>query len=119
MSVTRVGSGATGPEPTRMSFDSHEWIRIANSLDRLTQHLHEVPVLLIPCLRMGDRAELQTIRGQAGAWGSVMPAFWSFMLAARERGLGKTSPAVSTYSAHRACSPRRRERIASDQLRQG
>ena len=83
-----VGSGATGPERTRMSFDSDEWYRIANSLDRLTRHLHEVPVLLIPCLRVGDRAELQTIRGQAGAWGSVMPAFWSFMLAARERGLG-------------------------------
>ena len=86
--VSPVGSGATGPEPTRMSFDSDEWHRIANSLDRLAQHLHEVPVLLIPCLRVGDRAELQTIRGQAGAWGSVMPAFWSFMLAARERGLG-------------------------------
>lgn len=79
---------ATGPEPTRMSFGSGEWNRIASSLDRLAQHLHEVPVLLIPCLRVGSRAELRTIRGQAGAWGSVIPAFWSFMLAARDRGLG-------------------------------
>jgi nitroreductase len=83
--VSPVGSGASGPEPTRMRFDSDEWNRIASSLDTLTQHLHEVPVLLIPCLRVGDRAELQTIRGQAGAWGSVMPAFWSFMLRGRPR----------------------------------
>jgi nitroreductase len=78
----------TGPEPSRMSFGSEEWTRIAGSLDQLARHLHEVPVLLIPCLRIGSRAELETIRGQAGAWGSVIPALWSFMLAARERGLG-------------------------------
>lgn len=34
------------------------------------------------------REDLDTVRGQAGSWGSVVPAFWSFMLAARERGLG-------------------------------
>jgi len=33
------------------------------------------------------RHELDTAAGQA-AWGSVVPALWSFMLAARERGLG-------------------------------
>jgi nitroreductase len=35
-----------------------------------------------------NRDELNSVRGQAGNWGSVIPAFWSFMLAARERGLG-------------------------------
>ncbi|MER6008380.1 hypothetical protein ABT120_58310 [Nonomuraea angiospora] len=25
---------------------------------------------------------------QAGAWGSILPAVWSFMLAARARGVG-------------------------------
>ena len=82
------GSGSAGPLPTRMSFASAEWRRIAESLGHLAQHLHEVPVLLIPCLRVDDRSSLDTIRGQAGNWGSVLPAFWSFMLAARERGLG-------------------------------
>lgn len=80
--------GVVGPEPTRMAFESAEWTRIAGSLGHLVDHLHEVPVLLIPCLRVADRGELGTVRGQAGAWGSVIPAFWSFMLAARERGLG-------------------------------
>lgn len=79
---------ARGPEPSRMDFASAEWGRISSSLGHLAEHLHEVPVLLIPCLRVGDRSELETVRGQAGAWGSVVPAFWSFMLAARERGLG-------------------------------
>lgn len=73
---------------TRMSFDSDQWVGIAASLRHLDAHLHEVPVLVIPCLRVDDRTVLDSIRGQAGNWGSVIPAFWSFMLAARERGLG-------------------------------
>jgi nitroreductase len=64
------------------------WQRIAASLDHLASRLHEAPWLVIPCVRVDSRAELDDVRGQAGAWGSVFPAFWSFMLAARERGLG-------------------------------
>jgi nitroreductase len=64
------------------------WQRIAASLDDLASRLHEAPWLVIPCVRVDSRAELDDVRGQAGAWGSVLPAFWSFMLAARERGLG-------------------------------
>lgn len=74
--------------PTRMRFDSPGWTRIRESLGHLAAHLHQMPVLMIPTLRVSDRSDLQTIRGQAGNWGSVIPAFWSFMLAARERGLG-------------------------------
>jgi nitroreductase len=51
----------------------------------LNEHLHEVPVLMIPCLQGrpdGARA------GSAGFWGSLLPAVWSFMLALRSRGLG-------------------------------
>ncbi|MGW4463895.1 nitroreductase family protein [Micromonospora sp. NPDC004704] len=81
-------SGEAGPAFSRMSFASAQWDRIAGSLHHLAEHLHEVPLLLIPCLRVESRAELASVRGQAGAWGSVIPAFWSFMLAARERGLG-------------------------------
>lgn len=73
---------------TRMPFNSEQWAGIAASLRHLDAHLHEVPVLVIPCLRIDTRTELDSVRGQAGNWGSVIPAFWSFMLAARERGLG-------------------------------
>jgi nitroreductase len=53
----------------------------------LFEHLHEVPVLLIPCANV-VRAPNPPVVHQANAWGSVLPATWSFMLAARSRGLG-------------------------------
>ncbi|WP_327064028.1 nitroreductase family protein [Kitasatospora purpeofusca] len=52
----------------------------------LAEHLHEVPVLVIPCLELGSRR--LTADNQAGVWGSLLPAAWSYMLAARARGLG-------------------------------
>jgi nitroreductase len=76
------------PIPTRGSFASAEWGRIRSSLGYLVEHLHEVPVLMVPVVRVATRAELRTVHGQANSWGSVLPAVWSFMLAARERGLG-------------------------------
>lgn len=76
------------PIPTRGSFASAEWGRIRGSLGYLVEHLHEVPVLMIPVVRVATRAELSTVHGQANTWGSVLPATWSFMLAARERGIG-------------------------------
>ena len=79
---------SSAPLPTRMSFASSEWGRIRGSLGHLIQHLHEVPELMIPVVRVARREELSSIRGQAHNWGSVIPATWSFMLAARERGLG-------------------------------
>jgi nitroreductase len=57
--------------------------RVLNSSDYLREHMAEVPVLLIPCLR-GELAE----GNQAGFWASILPAVWSYMLAARARGLG-------------------------------
>jgi nitroreductase len=60
--------------------------RVVNSSDYLAEHLHEVPVHLIPCL--AGRLDKLPIAQQAGAWGSILPATWSFMLAARARGLG-------------------------------
>lgn len=52
----------------------------------LTEHLHEVPVHVIPCIE--GRAENLSGASQAGHWGGILPATWSFMLAARSRGLG-------------------------------
>ncbi|GCE27441.1 putative oxidoreductase [Dictyobacter alpinus] len=60
--------------------------RVANSADYLAEHLHEVPVHVIPCIR--GRLEGTPVVAQAGSWGSILPATWSFMLAARARGLG-------------------------------
>ena len=54
--------------------------RVAKSADFLSEHMGEAPALVIPCIE--GRA------GGAGALGSILPAAWSFMLAARARGLG-------------------------------
>jgi nitroreductase len=59
--------------------------RISDSANYLGDHMGEVPVLLIPCIRAGS--ELPAAN-QAGLWGSLLPAVWSYMLAARSRGLG-------------------------------
>ena len=60
--------------------------RITDSADYLAEHMHEVPVHLIPCI--AGRLDGLPANQQAGVWGSILPAAWSFMLAARARGLG-------------------------------
>ncbi len=60
--------------------------RIQDSAQYLTDHLHEVPVLIVPCIE-GRTENIPAMR-QATIWNSIMPAVWSFMLAARSRGLG-------------------------------
>ncbi len=60
--------------------------RVVSSADYLAEHFHEVPVHLIPCIA-GRLDGLPSVM-QAGVWGSILPATWSFMLAARARGLG-------------------------------
>lgn len=64
--------------------DGHQ--RIMDSSAYLAEHLHEVPVLVIPCVE--GRVENAPLLVQAVTWGSILPATWSFMLAARARGLG-------------------------------
>jgi nitroreductase len=61
--------------------------KVGDSVAYLGEHLGEAPVLLIPCLQAGRGGELPA-GNQAGMWGSLLPAAWSFMLAARARGLG-------------------------------
>ncbi len=60
--------------------------RIVASVRHLLDHIHEVPVHVIPCVE--GRTDGKPAWQQAGRWGSVIPAAWSFMLAARARGLG-------------------------------
>ena len=94
--------------------------RVMDSADYLARHMHEVPVLVVPCLegrvdaRRGDasRSDGEASRGSellsaampsaamssaamssaaspsAAMWGSLLPAAWNFMLAARLHGLG-------------------------------
>lgn len=56
------------------------------SAQHLADHLHEVPVMVIPCIT--PRVDGQPGFVSASIWGSLFPAAWSFCLAARARGLG-------------------------------
>jgi len=52
----------------------------------LAANIHRVPAFVIPGVE--GRTDHAPVAVQAGAWGSILPAVWSFMLAARARGLG-------------------------------
>jgi nitroreductase len=60
--------------------------KILDLAQYLVDHLHEVPVHVIPCIE--GRVEKESAVWQVGLWGSIFPAAWSFMLEARSRGLG-------------------------------
>ena len=60
--------------------------RIIDSAMYLVEHLHEVPVHVIPCVEGRVESALPVV--QASVYGSILPAVWSFMLALRARGVG-------------------------------
>jgi nitroreductase len=60
--------------------------RIGEAVRHLAEHIHEVPVHVIPCVE--GRTDGKPAAAQASRWASIIPAAWSFMLAARARGLG-------------------------------
>lgn len=60
--------------------------RVVDSARYLADHLHEVPVHVVPVVE--GRVEQAGVVAQASTYGSILPAAWSFMLALRARGLG-------------------------------
>ena len=64
--------------------------RVISSAEYLAENLERAPVLVIPCVE--GRVEAvpgeMAVLAQASTYGSILPALWSFMLAARARGLG-------------------------------
>lgn len=61
--------------------------RVYRSADYLAQNLERVPVFVIPCI-LGALPEGTPAWMAASFLGSIIPAVWSFQLAARSRGLG-------------------------------
>jgi nitroreductase len=59
--------------------------KVKDSATYLAEHMHEAPVLMIPCIY--GREDKQPLGG-ASFWASLFPAVWSFCLALRSRGLG-------------------------------
>ena len=77
---TRLGSV---PPP------EHQQARVMDSSGYLMEHLHEVPVFVVPCV--------EDVGGAVGWPPSIYPAVWSFMLALRSRGLGSVLTTVHLY----------------------
>ncbi|MDJ0785831.1 MAG: nitroreductase family protein [Myxococcota bacterium] len=61
--------------------------RVMSSASYLAEVLGQVPVHVIPCVA-GRVENVPMVIAQASIYGSILPAAWSFMLAARARGLG-------------------------------
>ena len=72
--------------------------RIGASSEWLAHHMAAVPVLVLACIATGPFSD----GSQAELWGSLLPAAWSYALAARARG-SRRRPARRS-----ACSARRR-----------
>jgi nitroreductase len=75
------------PKKALIGPDDHASVRMTESSSYLAEHLADVPVLVIPTVL--DRPPSgRTGEEQAGFWGGILPAVWSFQLALRSRGLG-------------------------------
>lgn len=83
--IYRRGSAEYLAAPPRTGTDAQS-MRVRDSATYLRDVLHEVPVLVVPCIQ--GRVEGKPNVAAAGLYGSIFPAVWSFQLALRSRGLG-------------------------------
>ena len=84
----RVAAAYLAPESAgAIANGDRQTARVFDSAVYLMEHLHEVPVHVIPCIyaEPGDRT---SVEHWAALMGSIYPAVWSFNLALRARGLG-------------------------------
>lgn len=82
-----------GPhQPTRHHLDDSAMAaiqqRVLGSAQYLAANLGRMPALLIPCCHGRADTPGLPLAAVASMFGSILPAVWSFMLAARERGIG-------------------------------
>jgi nitroreductase len=84
-------AGTSLPNPERAAVQA----RVVSSAAYLAEHMGDAPVLLVPCI--AGRTDGKPAVEQAGRWGSILPATWSFMLAARARGLGTAWTTLHLY----------------------
>jgi nitroreductase len=62
--------------------------RIFESAVFLAENMQRAPVLVLPCIE--HPIDLSSNASAVSAYGSILPAVWSFQLALRARGLGST-----------------------------
>jgi nitroreductase len=86
-----------------------QWAQMASQqVDWLVEHIHEVPVLVVPCVAYTGVGRIYAEAGvtrdvplpavvQAATWGNILPAATQFRLAARARGLGSCWTVVHLF----------------------
>ncbi len=79
-------SPLTRHDVERMNAHPTSLARISSGFRHLYDNIHQVPALVVPCVE--GRTDDASVLAQSMTWGSILPAVWSFMLAARARGLG-------------------------------
>lgn len=89
------GSGYPPPLPEGDPRE-HVMPKVMESAMYLGTVLHEVPVFVIPCVQ-GRVESVPMVVAQASTYGSILPAAWSFMLAARARGLGTAWTSIHLF----------------------
>ncbi|MFJ1596596.1 nitroreductase family protein [Streptomyces sp. NPDC088261] len=80
-----------GREPTerdlrRMYAHAGSMERVSDGFRYLYENIDRVPAFVVPAVE--GRTDGASVLDQSMTWGSILPAVWSFMLAARARGLG-------------------------------
>ncbi|MFT4520700.1 MAG: nitroreductase [Halioglobus sp.] len=91
--LTAFDEYEAGPnQPTKQHLDDPSMAatqeRVLSSARYLADNMANVPALLIPCCAGLPEAAHLPLSVLSSIYGSLLPAVWSFMLAARERGIG-------------------------------
>ncbi len=84
LAARQKAADAAGEDPASEAVRAQG--RIRDSSAYLGQHMGEVPVQVIACIEVDGPWKADA--NQAGLWGSLLPAAWSYMLACRSRQLG-------------------------------
>jgi nitroreductase len=93
--VYRSIAHAALPQARRSYVHDAQTQRVYDSAEWLAEHLHRVPVLVLPCVAAPE--EPANHAAAAALYGSIFPAVWSFQLALRSRGLGSTLTTLHLY----------------------
>ena len=75
--------------------------RVADSATFLAENFHRAPAIVIACNRV-PRMENTPSMMSASMLGNILPATWSFMLAARARGLGTAWTTIHLFHEQEA-----------------
>jgi nitroreductase len=90
----RQSSGYAGRQEMPDDATRAQQARVADSADYLGDHMGDAPALVIAANRGASR------QAAVAGMGNVLPAMWSFMLAARARGLGTAWTAMHLAREH-------------------